>query len=243
MQSNGFRNTEFRNTILQKLDAGAIDRLQLRPVTLGLKHTLEAAGEEIKNIYFVEAGLGSMTHSFEDGSEVEVGMFGHESVIGAWSLMGTRRSLNHVYMQVPGNGFVTTGEAARREFRRMERFHELVLRYVQAQGVQVAQTAACNARHELKQRLARWLLLCHDRTMRAEVITLTQEFLSQMLGVARPTVSVVAEELQRRGAIEYRRGKVRILSREQLERTSCECYAAIREHLDGYGTVESGFAA
>ena len=99
--------------------------------------------------------------------------------------------------------------------------------------MQTAQTAGCNGRHNVEQRLSRWLLLCHDRA-NSDVMDLTQEFLSDMLGVGRPTVSIVAGTLEERGMIHYRRGKVSIRARKELERTACECYHIVRDHLANY---------
>src|SRR5215208_5920825 len=114
-------------------------------------------------MYFIEEGLGSMTTMFKDGSQVEVSLFGNEAVIGVSALIGTKQSLNNVYMQVAGHGFLCSMQAAAQEFLKRGRFHDMVLRYVQAQLVQTAQTAGCNAKHDATQRMARWLLLCADR--------------------------------------------------------------------------------
>ena len=224
---------KFNNTILQHLDDASIERLKLKPVKLERNHTIESPGEPIRHLYFIEEGIGSMTNTFKDGAQVEVGMFGCESVMGASALMGTLRSLNKVYVQLAGHGFVSPVELAAREFQRGERFHDLILRFVQAQLVQTAQTAGCNGRHNVEQRLSRWLLLCHDRA-NSDVMDLTQEFLSDMLGVGRPTVSIVAGTLEERGMIHYRRGKVSIRARKELERTACECYHIVRDHLANY---------
>jgi CRP-like cAMP-binding protein len=225
----------FNNTILAHLDARTIERLQLRPVKLERKHTIEEPGDEIKNLYFIEEGIGSMTNTFKDGAQVEVGMFGKESVMGASYLMGTRKSLNKIYMQLAGHGFKCSSDVALREFQRGEVFHDLALRYVQAQLMQTAQSAGCNARHDLEQRLSRWLLLCHDRA-NSDLMPITQEFLADMLGSGRPTVTVTANKLQKQGMIEYRRGNVRIIDRKRLEHTACECYRIVRNHLDSYAS-------
>lgn len=231
--------TLYRNTVLSRLSPDSLERLQLQRVTLERRHVVETPGEEIRHLVFLEAGIGSMTNQFSDGSEVEVGMFGWEGVMGISALMGTRRSLNNVYMQLPGWGFCTTRESAQAEFRRGARFQQLILRYAQAQLIQTAQTAGCNARHHLDQRLSRWLLLCQDRA-ETDVLDLTQEFLATMLGVERPAVSVEAGKLQTRGLIEYSRGKVHILDRKGLEKTTCECYAVVSRHLNSYAVEEEG---
>jgi CRP-like cAMP-binding protein len=181
-----------------------------------------------------------MTTMFKDGFQVEVGLFGNEAVIGASALIGTKRSLNNIYMQVPGHGFICSIQAAAQEFRRHEQFHDIVLRYVQAQLVQTAQTAGCNARHDAAQRMARWLLLCADR-LYSDELGLTHEFLGHMLGVRRSTVSVTAEELQRRNYIDYRRGRIKILNRSALERIACECYRVVKDHLENYHQIETVF--
>jgi CRP-like cAMP-binding protein len=177
--------------------------------------------------------MASMTVTFTDGAQVEVGMFGYESVIGVSALMGTRRSLNRVYTQIPGCGYSSPIEAATREFDRGEAFHDLALRYVQAQLVQAMQSAACNAKHELNQRLARWLLICADRA-HSQTFKIRHEFLSDMLGASRPAVSTAAGALKQRNLIEYTRGTIRIVDSGRLERHACECYRVIKDHLDNY---------
>lgn len=227
----------FKNKLLQNLDEDTIRRLDLHKVKLERGREIEQPGNTIESLFFIETGIGSMTTTFSDGSQVEVGMFGYESVMGASALMGTKRSLNKVYMQLAGHGYRSNREVAEREFQRGEKFRDLVLRYVQAQLVQSCQSAGCNAKHQLKQRLSRWLLLCRDRAQ-CDVLELTQEFLADMLGTRRATVSVAAEMLKRRKLIEYRRGVVRILDREGLERITCECYGVVKEHLDNYTEVD-----
>jgi len=230
----------FKNTVLRHLKPGNIKHLQLRALMLGKEYVIETPGSVIKNLYFIEEGLGSMTTIFKDGFQVEVSLFGNESVIGTSALIGTRRSLNNIYMQVPGHGYVCTIDAASREFRVSPQFRDIVLRYVQAQLVQTAQTAGCNARHEAEQRMARWLLLCADRVYSNE-LGLTHAFLGHMLGLRRATVSTTAEELQRRELIDYRRGKIKILSRDGLEQIACECYRVVRDHLENDHQMETAF--
>lgn len=223
----------FKNKILRCLDPDVITRLQLKAVRLPIGLEIENPGEPIRNLIFIEDGIGSMTTTFADGFQVEVGMFGVESVMGASALIGTRRSLNKVYMQMAGHGFSCAMNAAISEFERFERFHDLILRYVQAQFVQTCQSAGCNSHHEIPQRLSRWLLLCADRS-EAPTLHLTQEYLADMLGTSRTSVSVAAEGLQREGLIQYSRGKVVITDRAGLEKRACECYRVVRTHLENY---------
>jgi CRP-like cAMP-binding protein len=227
----------FKNKILQLLDAEVVQGLQLRPVQLPAGLEIENPGQPIRHLIFIEDGIGSMTTTFDDGFQVEVGMFGAESVMGASALIGTRRSLNKVYMQMAGHGYSCGMDLAVAEFSRFKRFHDLVLRSVQAQLVQTCQSAGCNSHHEVPQRLSRWLLLCADRS-ESPVLLLTQEYLADMLGTARTSVSLAAEGLQREGLIEYSRGRIVISDRVGLERRACECYRAVRNYLNNYLDVQ-----
>jgi CRP-like cAMP-binding protein len=232
----------FNNTILKSLDAEAIERLQLRPVTFEVDHEIEFPGIPIKNVIFVEEGMASMTTTFRNGSQVEVGMFGYESVIGISALMGTKQSLNRVYTQIAGRGFASAVEVARREFSRGGEFQALALRYVQAQLIQAMQSAGCNAKHEIDQRLARWLLLCADRAHR-DSFKMSQEFLAHMLGSSRPTVAEAAKILKDKGLIDYTRGTITIHNSAELEKSACECYRVIKDHLDNYAQFDTAALA
>jgi len=227
----------FKNTILRSLGPEARSRLSLQRVQFELKHEIEYPGKPIDNLFFVEEGMASMTTTFTDGSQVEVGMFGYESVIGVSALMGTKRSLNRVYTQIAGYGYASPTEAARREFDRGEAFQQLALRYVQTQLVQAIQSAGCHAKHPVEQRLARWLLICADRAHSLR-FKMSQEFLADMLGGTRPTLSTAAAALKQKGLIEYKRGEIQIIDCPGLERASCECYRIIKNHLDNYAEFE-----
>ena len=227
----------YKNTILSRLAPETIDRLSLTLVKFDLGHEIEYPGTPIRNVIFVEEGMASMTTTFQDGAQVEVGMFGYESVIGVSALMGTKLSLNRVYTQVEGCGYLSPLEAARAEFGRGGLFQRLALRYVQAQLVQTAQSAGCNAKHHLEQRLARWLLITSDRVHESSFF-MSQEFLADMVGNTRSTVSRVASTLKDEGLINYSRGQVSILDLPGLRRRSCECYGIIKTHLDSYAEFE-----
>jgi CRP-like cAMP-binding protein len=221
----------FTNKLLDNLDAGTIARLRLRPVDLELRQEIASVGSKIDELVFIEEGMCSMTASFEDGSEVEVSIFGYESVIGLAALMGSKQSLNRIYMQLPGRGFCSPLKAASKEFGLCGRFQHLALRSVQAQLTQSMQYAGCNAKHSIKQRLARWLLICADRA-RSDSFSISHAFLADMLGSTRPTVSVAAGSFKARRLIEYSRGTVAILDRKGLERKACECYRVVKDQLD-----------
>jgi CRP-like cAMP-binding protein len=228
----------YKNTVLRALEADVVARLKLRPVTFEIEHEIEFPGKPIHHIFFVEAGMASMTTTFLDGSQVEVGMFGYESIIGISALMGTKQSLNRVYTQIEGNGYSSPVELARLEFGRGGVFHLLALRYVQAQLVQSMQSTGCNVRHNFEQRLARWLLICADRA-HSKTFPMSQLYLTQMLGATRSTVSIAAQNLKQAGLIDYNRGMVKIIDPAGLENRSCECYGIIKNHLDNYAEFDS----
>lgn len=231
----------FKNAVLNALDAKVIARLHLRPVTFELEHQIEFPGNEIAYLYFIEDGMASMTTTFRDGSQVEVGIFGYRSVIGVSALMGTKRSLNRVYTQIAGHGFASPVDRARAEFGLGGRFQQLALGYVQAQLVQVIQLAGCNATHTFEQRLARWLLICADRA-RCGTFHMSQEFLSSMLGSTRSTMSITATQLKHEGLIDYTRGLIHILDKKGLEKKACECYSVVENYLDNFLEYDGGIS-
>jgi CRP-like cAMP-binding protein len=213
----------YKNSLLKALGPEIVERLCLHPVTFALLREIEFPGNPIENLFFVEEGMASMTTTFKDGSQVEVGMFGYGSVIGVSALMGTKRSLNRVYTQIPGFGYSCPVEAARREFEMGGVFQKLALRYVQAQLVQAVQSAGCNAKRD--------------------TFEMSHDFLADMLGSARPTLSIAAGVLKNEGLIEYSRGVIRILDGPRLENRACECYHIIKDHLDNYAEFDSGIVA
>ncbi|WP_128915529.1 Crp/Fnr family transcriptional regulator [Granulicella sibirica] len=229
----------FKNVLLSKFDAQLIERLELRPVDLPLNREIENPGSRIDNLFFLEEGMASMTTTFSDGGQVEVALAGAEAVLGASVLMGTKLSLNRVFMQVPGHGYSVRAAVAAVEFRRCEMFQDLTLRYLQAQFIQSAQTAGCNARHSLEQRLARWLLLCADRNG-GRNLPFSHECIADMLGARRTSVTVAAGVFKAQGLIEYSRGSIHLLDIEGLEAQACECYSVVRNHLADFAEYDAG---
>jgi CRP-like cAMP-binding protein len=220
----------FKNGLLQRFDSETLRRLDLKLVDLPVDREIEFPGNRIEHLFFIEEGMASMTTTFGDGSQVEVGLAGWESIQGASVLMGTKKSLNRVYMQVAGHGYSTTTCLAATEFKRCSLFHDLTLRYLQAQFIQSAQTAGCNARHSVQQRLARWLLLCADRNG-GRLLPLSHEYMADMLGVNRSTVTVIARQFKNLNLIRYTRGDIKLVDLLGLEKMACECYQIVRDHL------------
>ena len=229
---------KFKNTLLNALDAEIIARLRLTPVTFELKHELEYPHRPITHLYFVEAGMASMTSTFKDGSQVEVGTFGFESIIGVSALMGAKKSMNRVYTQIAGHGYSCTVENAKKEFKLSGNFQYLTLRYVQAQLDQATQSIGCNAKHLTEPRLARWLLICSDRS-NSDTFKMSHELLADMLGATRATMTIAAGNLKRKGLIRYSRGVIKILNFPGLEKRACECYGIIKFHLKNYAEFDT----
>jgi CRP-like cAMP-binding protein len=216
------------NRLLAALPAVDRDRLlpTLEVVPLKLKHILHKAGERLDFVYFPGGGFLSIVTVLQDGRMVEVATVGREGAVGVTALRENATMSSASMVQGESDiCYRMAAPAFRREMDKRGAFHELLTRYAEAHIGVVMQATACNAVHTVEQRLARWLLMAHDR-MAADEFPLTQEFVAMMLGATRPTVSVVAGMLQRAGLITYHHGRVAIVDRAKLESASCECYAA-----------------
>jgi len=238
-ESVSIRPDSYRNVILRNLAAETINRLHLRPLKLELRHALEEPGERVNHVFFLESGIASVTVRFKDGFEVEAGMYGHDSLSGISAFMGTRGSLNASYIQIAGHGYSCSIEHAATEFGLGGHFPSLALRAVQAQFVQSMQSAGCDAHHEMEPRLARWILLCSDRT-ETDSFALSHEFVATMLGARRSSVSIAAGNLKKRGLIQYTRNNIHLADRPGLEATACECYGVLRDYLCNFSQYDSG---
>jgi len=221
-----------RNKILTALPALEFEILadSLVHVNLHLGETLHRAGEPIDQVYFPEIGFISALSVLANGSPLEIGLIGAEGVAGVSVVLGATTSYSETMCQTGGAAHSMPVAAFKKAIERAPTFRDLLLRYVHVFGVQVAQTAACNAHHELGQRLARWLLAAHDRSGVPE-LSLTQDLIAVMLGVRRSTVSVAAGQLQKAGVLRYQHGQITILDRVGLENAACECY---QEVVDEY---------
>jgi CRP-like cAMP-binding protein len=218
----------FRNRILACLPTEEITRLlpHLSPVTLESDYTMLEDGQTVVDAYFLEAGIASFVVATEDGRTAEAGIVGRCGMVGIPILLGTQSMPGRTFMQVPGIGFRISADHIRREFERPGELRRLLLRYLQAQLIQTSQIAACNRLHDIEERLARWLLLCHDR-MDSNDLQVTQEFVGQMLGAPRTTVTLVVGLLQKAGLVDSSRGHILIMNRKGLEDVACECYRVI----------------
>jgi CRP-like cAMP-binding protein len=217
-----------RNRLLKALPPSefAVLAPHLQPVDLHLGETLHRAGELIQHLYFPEIGFISAMTVLSDGSPLEIGLIGAEGVAGVSVILGAATSYSETMCQTGGAAHRLPVHNLLEAITFAPRLRDLLLRYVHAFHIQVAQTAACNAHHELGQRLARWLLAAHDRSGVAE-LSLTQDLIAVMLGVRRSTVSVAAGTLQKAGVIRYQHGRITIVDRIGLENAACECYEAV----------------
>jgi CRP-like cAMP-binding protein len=221
-------NRDVKNEILIALPRKECSVLfpNLEFVHLPPRTTLNEAGADISEAYFINAGVASLLNVMSNGTSVEVGLAGCEGFIGLPLISGLRTSASRVIMQVEGSAFQIS---ARKFLRALEDCPSLASRlqgFSARLTFQISQVAVCNRLHNMEQRLARWLLMSQDR-LNGKSIGLTQEFLSHMLGTRRASVTVAANVLQRDGAIELGRGSVMVRDRKKLETASCECYRAI----------------
>jgi CRP-like cAMP-binding protein len=219
--------------ILLALPEGEYDELlpKLEFVRLKLHTLLHEAGEQIKSAYFVNTGLQSVLAVQPDGKRVEVGLIGKEGFVGLAIVDGFRSSPTRVITQGEGSAYRVDVEAFKRILHRCPRLLLEIHRFGQRLAMQSTQIAACNRLHNVEERLARWLLMSRDR-IGVDELPLTQEFLGQMLGTRRSSVSVSAGVLQKAGLISYTRGSVTILDRPKLEDAACDCYEIIRRQLN-----------
>ncbi len=208
----------------------AISRF-LVPVDLPLGMRLSEPNQPIENLYFPASGLISVDALTERGESVEVGVMGREGFSGVSALLGHRQMAHSVVMQGPGTGLRIRAGLVREEFLKGGVFAQLVYSFLYMQMVQSAQSVLCGRLHSVDMRMARWMLTAADRTQ-TDTLQITQEFLAQMLGSRRSTVTVAAGELQRKGFIDYSRGRVRIVDRAGLEGLTCECYHVVRDTYD-----------
>jgi CRP-like cAMP-binding protein len=195
---------------------------------LKLHQLLHEAGETIRSVYFLNSGMGSVLTVQPDGKSVEVGLIGKEGFVGLPVIFGFKTSGLRVITQADGTAYRLDVEVLRRILPQCPELERQLQRFSLMLGMQSTQIAACNRLHEVEERLARWLLMSQDR-IESEVLPLTQEFLGQMLGSRRASVSVAASALQQAGLIQYTRGSVTIVNRAKLEAGACDCYCVIQK--------------
>lgn len=204
---------------------------RLQPLVLKRGTELAGAGALLDHVYFPDRGLVSLVKTMHDGRTAEVGAVGVEGMIGIVTALGMEPAKYDAVVQVDGYGQRLEISALQREIDNNPALKALALRYIVYRIAQLAQTAACNRLHTLRQRCCRWLLTADDN-VQATTFTLTHEFLALMMGAGRPSVSLTAAALQRKGLIRYRRATITIIDRPALEEMTCECYASLRQEAE-----------
>jgi len=184
--------------------------------------------QKLEFVYFLNSGMISLVFTTRDRETVEVGVVGNEGFVPVSAAAGLHRSPHRAVMQIGGEGFKLSFDKLEAALKASPRLREILNRHAALHGLQVAQTAGCNRLHDLDQRLARWLLLTQDR-VGSGLLRITHDFLANMLGTDRPSVSLAAGALQKKRVIEYTHGAVRVLNRKKLESSACECYDVIRQ--------------
>jgi CRP-like cAMP-binding protein len=214
-----------KNGLLAALSPEDVERFfsDLQPVSFSIGNVIYEVGAPLEDVYFIEQGVASVLTNLTNGSVIEVGMIGREGMVGVPVLLGDETSVQRVIVQVSGTALRMKAAPCKAAFDESAAVRSVLLRFTAAILNMSAQTAACNRAHSMKQRCARWLLMSSDR-IQSDVVPMTHEFLSSMLGVRRTGVTAIAGELQRSGLIRYRRGQVTIVDHGGLEATACECY-------------------
>lgn len=219
-----------RNTILSRIPIEEFEALQpyLEFTPLSLATCVQREHEAIQTVIFLNHGIASMLVETYEGKSVEVGVSGREDMLGLLLTTGLQTSPHSLIMQVPGDGFQMDSALLQRSLARLPELQRILIRQLGIRWVQFSQSAACNRLHNIKQRLARWLLVTHDR-LDSDLVNTTHDFLAKLIGTDRPTVSVALGELERDGIVERKRGSILIVNREGLEDQTCECYGAFRQ--------------
>jgi CRP-like cAMP-binding protein len=221
------------NQLLRQLDAADRAKIEkhLEPVSLSFKETLYETDKPIKEVFFLTSGVVSLVTDMQEGNGViETGTVGREGMVGIPGFLGARTAPGRAFVQVPGTALRMDLPTLLATAARIEPLRQILLLYTNALLSMMAQSAACNRSHAIEARMARWLLMTHDR-VDGDEFPLTQEFLAVMLGVRRPSVNSAGRALQAARLINYRRGKITILDRPGLETESCECYRAVSHQL------------
>jgi CRP-like cAMP-binding protein len=222
-------NGEALNLLLESLPVAYRNSLlaRLKPVSLPVRTVLYEPDEAPRYAHFVTSGIASIVSAMSTGASAEVGIWGSEGLVESFHLLGKAKIPTRCFIQMEATALRMPFKELQKEFQENDDLRDAVLQCVQSQGFIVGQLAACNRLHEAEERLARWLLMVCDR-VDSETYFLTQEFLGNMLGARRTTVTAAAGALQRKGLIKYSRGRIHITDSAGLEKAACECYKTVR---------------
>jgi CRP-like cAMP-binding protein len=221
------------NRLLAALPRDEYERLlpSLQQVSFSLGEVVYEFGGQLDYVFFPTTSIVSLLYTMENGASAEMGLTGNDGVVGIALFMGGGTMPNRAVVQSAGAAIRMKAKVLQDDFALGGKFQHLLLRYTQALITQISQTAVCNRLHSVEQQLCRWLLLSHDR-VKADELIMTQDLIADMLGVRREGVTVAAGHLQDAGAISYVRGHIKILDRQRLEETVCECYRVVKDEFD-----------
>ena len=225
---------ETQNKLLAALPAGISERLAESWQIVNLKrgHILHFPGQEIQNVYFPLDCLISITVTMGEGRTVEAGIVGSREMVGVNAFMGGRETNQTEYVcQSPGTAIKVEASLFLDEFNSDKTVRDVMLKFTQAYIAQLSQNVACNRLHTIEQRLARWMLECRDR-LKTDDVSMTHEFISEMLGVRRAGITEIAGKLQERNLIESTRGTLRVIDSDGLKAASCECFGMLLDEYD-----------
>jgi len=232
------------NHLLAALPAEVQSRLfpNLELIEMPYGKVLYESGDTMRHVYFPVDAIVSLLYVMENGASAEVSVVGNEGFVGMALLMGGDSTPSQAMVQSAGHAYRLAAYLFKEEFHRHSEMQVLLLRYMQALITQMTQTAVCNRHHSIEQQLCRWLLLCLDRVP-GDQLYMTQELMASMLGVRREGITEAAGNLQKNGAIEYGRGRIKVLDRRVIEKLSCECYAVVRKETDRLMPFSTGQVA
>ena len=206
-----------------------ISKMERVPLSVG--DILYHPGDAIAFVYFPVTCVISMMTEMKNGTTIEIATIGNEGMLGIAAYLGIDVAVSKAIVQVDGEVLRMKAEELKREVKKEDRLDTLLRRYTHALLTQIARSGGCNSLHSVEERYARWLLMMHDRT-NVDVFAFTQEFLSEMLGVSRPRVNIVAGTLEKAGLVKHARKRITVLNWEKLEASSCDCYRVIKEEFD-----------
>jgi CRP-like cAMP-binding protein len=224
-----------RNRLLSVLPSEEFDVLRphLEPVSFVRGDMLFQAGDRIRHVYFPNTGMVSLLSVTEQGHTVEVGFTGYEGLVGLPLMLGRDEMAYQALVQVAADAYRVEAGAVLKLFKQCGVFHDAALRFGYVVVKQISQTCVCNHFHTIEARLCRWLTVMVERAG-SQQLSLTQEFLSHMLGVQRTSVGLIANNLQNKGVIRYRRGKIEIVDLDRLRQSACECYFSVRDEYEKF---------
>ena len=233
MSNSAPSQSPLENHLLAALPQDVYESLlpHLEPVSVSLGEVIYESGEQMKQVYFPTNSIVSLLYLMVNGATAEIGVVGFEGMLGVAIFLGGDTTPNRAVVQSAGNAYKMDVQALRDKFEIGGALQLLLLRYTQALITQISQTAVCNRLHSVEQQLCRWLLLSHDR-LHSDKLIMTQDLISNMLGVRREGVTMAAQHLKDRGLISYVRGTITVRNRLGLEAAVCECYQVVKTEYD-----------